>query len=110
MPNKLKNMLLVAIGALVIAGMSAFVVDQRQTAIVFELGKVVRVETTPGIKFKIPLVQNVRFFESRILTLDSVEPERFITAEKKNVSVDSFVKWRIADVKQYYIHSRSGVG
>jgi membrane protease subunit HflC len=53
--------------------------------------------------FKIPLVQNVRFFDSRILTLDGEDPERFITAEKKNVLVDSFVKWRIVDVKQYYI-------
>jgi membrane protease subunit HflC len=53
--------------------------------------------------FKIPLMQNVRFFDSRIQTLDTGEPERFITAEKKNVMVDSFVKWRIIDVKQYYI-------
>lgn len=88
---------------LILASMSIFIVDQRQTAIVFQLGEVVRVETTPGIKVKMPLVQNVRFFDSRILTLDSDEPERFITAEKKNVLVDSFIKWRIIDVKQYYI-------
>jgi len=88
---------------LILASMSLFIVDQRQTAIVFQLGEVMRVETTPGIKFKMPLVQNVRFFDSRILTLDSDDPERFITAEKKNVLVDSFIKWRIADVKQYYI-------
>ena len=68
-----------------------------------QLGEMVRVETTPGLKWKIPLMQNVRFFDSRILTLDAGEPERFITAEKKNVMVDSFVKWRIVDVKQYYI-------
>jgi membrane protease subunit HflC len=83
--------------------MSVFIVDQRQTAIVFQLGEVMRIETTPGIKWKMPLVQNVRFFDSRILTLDSDDPERFITAEKKNVLVDSFIKWRIVDVKQYYI-------
>jgi membrane protease subunit HflC len=88
---------------LVVFGMSAFVVDQRQTAIVFQLGEVMRVETTPGLKFKVPLVQNVRYFDSRILTLDAPDPERFITAEKKNVLVDSYVKWRIFDVKQYYI-------
>jgi membrane protease subunit HflC len=97
------NLLVGAIVALVLVSMSAFVVDQRQTAIVFQLGEVVDVKTAPGLYFKMPLVQNVRYFESRILTLDSVEPERFITAEKKNVLVDSFVKWRIADVKQYYI-------
>ena len=85
---------------LVLVSMSAFIVDQRQTAIVFQMGEVVGEKTAPGLYFKLPLVQNVRFFDSRILTLDSAEPERFITAEKKNVLVDSFVKWRISDVKQ----------
>jgi modulator of FtsH protease HflC len=79
------------------------VVDQRQDAIVFQLGEVVSVKTEPGLYFKVPLMQNVRYFDSRILTLDTVDPERFITAEKKNVLVDSFVKWRIVDVKQYYV-------
>ncbi len=97
------NFLVGAIIVLILASMSVFIVDQRQTAIVFQLGEVVRVETVPGIKWKVPLIQNVRFFDSRILTLDSEEPERFITAEKKNVLVDSFVKWRIVDVKQYYV-------
>ncbi len=101
-PN-MRNVLMGAIVVLILLGMSTFVVDQRQTAIVFQLGEVMRVETTPGLKFKVPLVQNVRFFDSRILTFDSADPERFITAEKKNVLVDSFVKWRIFDVKQYYI-------
>ncbi len=97
------NFLVGCVVVLILASMSIFIVDQRQTAIVFQLGEVMRVETTPGIKWKMPLVQNVRFFDSRILTLDSEDPERFITAEKKNVLVDSFVKWRIVDVKQYYI-------
>lgn len=101
-PN-MTNFLVGAVVALILASMSTFIVDQRQTAIVFQLGEVVRVETAPGIKFKVPLLQNVRFFDSRILTLDSDDPERFITAEKKNVLVDSFIKWRIIDVKQYYI-------
>jgi len=103
MNAKTANLLVGAIVALVLLSMSAFVVDQRQVAIVFQLGEVVRVETEPGLKFKVPLVQNVRYFDSRILTLDTAEPERFITAEKKNVLVDSYVKWRIIDVKQYYI-------
>lgn len=97
------NFLVAGVVVLILASMSIFIVDQRQTAIVFQLGEVMRVETTPGIKWKMPLVQNVRFFDSRILTLDSDDPERFITAEKKNVLVDSFIKWRIFDVKQYYI-------
>jgi len=92
-----------AFGLLVLAGMSIFTVDQRQYAIIFQLGEVKAVYSTPGLAFKWPLIQNVRFFDKRILTLDSVEPERFLTAEKKPVQVDSFVKWRIHNVKQYYI-------
>jgi membrane protease subunit HflC len=101
-----KNISKILIGvavALILISMSMFVVDQRQNAIVFQLGEVVSVKTEPGLYFKVPLMQNVRYFDSRILTLDTGEPERFITAEKKNVMVDSFVKWRIVDVKQYYI-------
>jgi membrane protease subunit HflC len=103
MNKKIGNVLIVAAIALILLSMSMFVVDQRQNAIVFQLGEIVRVITKPGLYFKLPLVQNVRFFDSRLLTLDTGEPERYITAEKKNVMVDSFVKWRIADVKQYYI-------
>ncbi|MCC7135648.1 MAG: protease modulator HflC [Nitrosomonas sp.] len=80
-----------------------YIVDEREQAVVFQLGEVVDVKTSPGLYFKIPVVQNVRFFESRILTMDTDEPERFITSEKKNVLVDLFVKWRIVDVRQYYV-------
>jgi modulator of FtsH protease HflC len=97
------NILMGAAAVLILLSLSMFVVDQRQTVIVLQLGEMVGVKTAPGLYFKIPLIQNVRYFDSRILTFDSVEPERFITAEKKNVMVDSFVKWRIADVKQYYV-------
>jgi membrane protease subunit HflC len=103
MKANVANILIGAVLVLITISLSVFIVDQRQTAIVLQLGEMVRVETTPGLKWKIPLMQNVRFFDSRILTLDAGEPERFITAEKKNVLVDSFVKWRIVDVKQYYI-------
>jgi len=103
MNKTISNVLIGAVGALVLLSMSVFVVDQRQAAIVFQLGEMVGVKTEPGLYFKVPLMQNVRFFDSRILTLDTGEPERFITAEKKNVMVDSFVKWRIVDVKQYYV-------
>ena len=103
MNKSMVNVLVVAVAALVLLSMSVFVVDQRQNAIVFQLGEVVSVKTAPGLNFKVPLLQNVRFFDSRILTLDAGEPERFITAEKKNVMVDAFIKWRIVDVKQYYV-------
>ncbi len=103
MKINLGSILVGAIAVVILLSMSLFVVDQRQTAIVLQLGEMVGVKIAPGLYFKIPLVQNVRYFDSRILTMDSVEPERFITAEKKNVMVDSFVKWRIADVKQYYV-------
>ncbi len=103
MDKKLGNFLIGAAGILILLSMSMFVVDQRQSAIVFQLGEVVSIKTAPGLYFKVPLMQNVRYFDSRILTLETSEPERFITAEKKNVLVDSFVKWRIVDVKQYYI-------
>ena len=89
---------------LVVARLSLFTVDQRQNAIVFRLGELVNVITRArACTSRCPLLDNVRFFDMRILTLDTAEPERFLTSEKKNVLVDSFVKWRIIDVLQYYI-------
>ncbi|MGA8862710.1 MAG: protease modulator HflC [Gallionella sp.] len=103
MKMNMTNLLIGLVLVLVAASLSMFVVDQRQTAIVFQLGEMVSVKTQPGLYFKVPLTQNVRFFDSRILTLDSGEPDRYITSEKKNLMVDYFAKWRIADVKQYYV-------
>src|SRR3954469_14584770 len=80
-----------------------FTVDQRQNAIVFQLGEVKEVVTKPGLHFKWPLLQNVRLFDMRILTFDDAEPLRFLTQGNRPVLVDSFVKWRITDVKQYYV-------
>ena len=106
----MKNYTSMILGAIValflLASSSLYIVDQRQQAILFQLGEVVDVKTSPGLYFKIPLAQNVRYFDSRILTMDTAEPERFITSEKKNVLVDLFVKWRIVDVKQYYVSVR----
>ena len=93
----------IVVTVLVVVAMSMFTVDQRQYALVFQLGEVKRIITEPGLNFKIPMIQNVRYFDRRILTLDNNDPERFITSEKKNVLVDSFVKWRIVDPKLYYI-------
>ena len=103
MRNNFGAVLVGLVVVLVVASMSLFTVDQRQNAIVFRLGEVISVKTEPGLYFKVPVLDNVRFFDIRILTMDSDEPDRFLTSEKKNVLVDSFVKWRIADVKQYYI-------
>ncbi|QWT45952.1 protease modulator HflC [Azospira inquinata] len=103
MNNSLKFVLGLVVGVLVLAALCLFTVDQRRYAIVFQLGEVKQVITQPGLNFKWPLIQNVRYFDRRILTLDSPDPERFITSEKKNVLVDSFVKWRIVDPKLYYI-------
>ena len=88
---------------LVVLSASMYTVDQRQNALVFQLGEVVSVKKTPGLYFKLPLVQNVRYFDTRILTLDAADPERFITSEKKNVLVDSFIKWRVFDARQFYV-------
>ncbi|MGB7542660.1 MAG: protease modulator HflC [Burkholderiales bacterium] len=103
MNRRLGAVLAVVAAAVVLASLSAFTVDQRQRAIVLQLGEIKELIDEPGLHFKWPLIQNVRRFDNRILTLDTPETERFITSEKKNVLVDSFVKWRITDVKQYYI-------
>lgn len=95
--------LAVLVALALVANGSMFTVDQRQHAIVFQLGEVKDVVTKPGLNFKWPLIQNVRYFDMRILTFEDAEPLRFITSEKKPVLVDSFVKWRIVDVKEYFV-------
>jgi len=110
MRNHLGAILVATLLALMVGALSLFVVDQRQNAIVFRLGEVVDVRKAPGLYFKIPLLDNVRFFDVRILTIDTAEPERFLTSEKKNVLVDLFVKWRITDVKQYYVSVQGNEG
>ena len=102
--NKISASVVTVIVALVIGSLCFFTVDQRQQAIVFQLGEIVRVIKEPGWYLKLPSpVQNVRYFDGRVQTLDAKEPEQFITKEKINVRVDLFVKWRILDVKQYYV-------
>lgn len=85
----------------IIASFSLFTVDEREKAILFRLGEIVRTDFKPGLHWQTPFVNNVRKFDARIQTLDA-EPERYLTSEKKNVIVDSFVKWRIDDVANYY--------
>jgi membrane protease subunit HflC len=86
---------------LALGGFSVFTVTEWEKAIMFRLGEIRRADFEPGLHFKIPFINNVRKFDGRLLTQD-VEPERFLTAEKKNVIVDSFVMWRVFDVKRYY--------
>lgn len=100
---------IVVIGFVVVGlllAMSVYTIDQRRAAIKFQLGEVVAVQTQPGLYFKMPLLQDVKLYDTRIQTLDSRDAERFLTSENKNVLVDSFVKWRVIDVKQYYVSVR----
>lgn len=96
---------LIALAILIgIASSMLFVVDQRKYAVVFALGEVKQVISEPGLHFKLPPpFQNVMFIEKRILTLDTPDADRFITAEKKNILVDAFVKWRITDPRLFFV-------
>lgn len=96
-----KSILLVLIAVFSFLSMSVFTVTETQRAVKFRLGEVVATDYAPGLYFKIPLINNVKKFDSRVLTLES-KPERFLTSEKKNVIVDSFAKWRIKDVSKFY--------
>jgi membrane protease subunit HflC len=104
MNNRLGVALAIVVTFLVVTSLAAFSVDERQSAIVFQLGELKHVIVKePGLHWKWPLIQNVRYFDNRLLTLDTPDTDRYITKEKKNVLVDSFVKWTIEDVKQYYL-------
>jgi len=102
--NRLISYVIVAAIAIAALSSTLFVVDQRQYAIVFALGEVKTVINEPGLHFKLPPpFQNVVFLDKRILTLDTPDADRFITAEKKNILVDAFVKWRIVDPRLYFV-------
>ncbi len=81
---------------------TVYTVDEREKAVVVRFGEVVRIDAKPGLHMKTPFVEDVRFYDSRILTLDA-EPQPFLTKEKKSVLVDSYVKWRIIDVLKFYV-------
>lgn len=102
--NKLISFFLAVIAALLVAYSTIFIVDQKSHAIVFAFGEVKSVISEPGLHFKLPPpFQNVLLLDKRILTIDSAEADRFITAEKKNILVDSYVKWQITEPKLYYV-------
>ena len=98
--TRISILALIAISALLLLS-TVFTVNERQLAIKFRLGEIVKTDYAPGIHFKIPFINNVRTFDKRILTLDA-RPALYLTKEKKNVNVDFFVKWRIKDVATFY--------
>ncbi|MFP4606071.1 MAG: protease modulator HflC [Thiohalospira sp.] len=97
----------VVILGLIVVSLSLFTVEEREHALLFRLGEIVESDYEPGLHFKTPLVNNVRKFDNRVLTMDA-EPQQFLTSEKKNVVVDYYVKWKIVDPVQYY-RSTNGI-
>src|SRR5882672_6907516 len=108
--NKIVGAVVVLIVGAVLFRACAFIVDQRQFAIVFALGQIKDVIAEPGLHFKWPLVNNVVYIDKRILTIDTPQPDRVQTSEKKNLLVDSFVKWRIADARRYWVSFPGATG
>ena len=98
-----KSMMWTILAVIVVAigSSTVYYVDEREKAIVFQFGEIVRSNDEPGIHFKAPLINNVKFFDARVQTMDS-DPELYLTREKKNLVVDSFVKWRITNAADYY--------
>lgn len=95
------GLLVLVITATLLAG-SVYTVDEREKALVFRFGEIVRSDSTPGLHFKVPFINNVKYFDARIQTMDA-EPELYLTSEKKNLVVDSFVKWRVRNVPKYFV-------
>ncbi|MFM2434133.1 MAG: hypothetical protein RL063_112 [Pseudomonadota bacterium] len=108
MIKNLTSFLIFAFLALVLLSSSAFTVNQTQYVLVQRLGEIVAVKKEPGLYFKMPLVDNLKYFDNRILTLDWEQPAKFITSENKYMMVDSFVKWRIVDPAKYYVSIKDG--
>ena len=102
---KAKSFIFAAVAALIVALSSVYTVNEAERAMVFQFGEIKKADIKPGLHFKIPFINNVKWFDSRILTLD-VKPDLFPTSEKKYVLVDFFVKWRIDNVLAYYVATR----
>ncbi|ABM61445.1 protease modulator HflC [Halorhodospira halophila] len=98
----LKNVVLpLLVVAAILGYFSVFTVSEKEVALKFRLGEIIKADFDPGLHFKTPFVNNVRKFDARVQNLDE-EPERFLTVEQKNLIVDSFVKWRVDDAERYY--------
>ena len=93
---------LVVLIVLAVVMLAIYTVDERQKALVFRFGEIVRSDDQPGVHFKTPFINTVKYYDARVQTMDA-DPQSYLTREKKNLVVDSFVKWRIADVREYYI-------
>jgi len=100
---KTSRIIISAIALLLVIGISQslFVVSETQRAVKLRFGEIVEFDVPPGLHFKLPIVNTVRKFDARILTLDAA-PQSYLTSEKKALSVDSFVKWRVSDVAKYF--------
>ena len=90
------------VAALLVLSQSIYTVDQRQYAIKFQLGEFIDAKTEAGLYFKVPLLQNIKFYDRRILTLDAPRPDRITTSEKTPLNVDFIAYWRIIDVRKFY--------
>ncbi len=96
-------LLALVVALLLVASQAVYTVEQTKYAIKFQLGEIVEVNSEAGLYFKVPLVQNVRYFDRRNLTLENGDVDRVVTSEKTPLEVDFVVLWRIVDVKQYYV-------
>jgi membrane protease subunit HflC len=106
--KNLSSVLVIAVIAILLLASSAFTVNQTQYVLVKRLGEIVAVKKEPGLYFKMPLVDDLKYFDNRILTLDGEQPAKFNTSENKYMLVDSFVKWRIVDPAKYYVSIKEG--
>ncbi len=102
MPTKLPVIAIVLFILALIASGVFYTVDEREKAIVFKFGEIIRADDTPGLRYKIPFINTVKYFDARVQTMDA-EPEQYLTIKKKGLVVDSFVKWRIIDPTQYFV-------
>jgi membrane protease subunit HflC len=96
-------LLALVVAIFLVASQAIYTVDQTKYAIKFQLGEIIEVDNNAGLYFKVPLVQNVRYFDRRNLTLTNTDVDRVVTSEKTPLEVDFVVLWRIIDVKQYYV-------
>lgn len=100
--TRLLGLLALALVVAVTVFSALYVVDEREKAIIVRFGQILRYDDKPGLHVKTPFIDEARYFDSRIVTLDA-EPQRFLTSEKKYVIVDSFVKWRVRDAQRYFL-------
>lgn len=101
MSSRINVIIIISFLSIALFSSSIFYVDQRERVLLLRLGQIERANYTPGIHFKIPLLNEIKRFDGRTLTLD-VKPEEYLTGEKKKLLVDSFILWRVADVSMYY--------